>query len=520
MIKLLKVLTFSVLLSFSVASRMKGREEDSNEEIYLNRNKRMRRGFEAYDEDGSDGNDFGVQTVTGMLRTTGFNSEPVDPAMRIIDSNIIKMTERQLETFIDESFFKLDFNTLKHLHKRGLLDDSVTEDHLISLCRTYNTKAHEILEYLINNNVPSVAVVCRESLANLLIICISRSFRTFKLLWERFDGYLLSKSSLGDILYQAANGYFHESYDLVMDSQKLSSNFPQLMKNVFNQASLNFRSQSALNFLMFKNIAFKDYLNIPTRINILAIAAKICNRELTEYILREEDIKEDLMKSTKTPWLLAIHSDCFEVLQVYMQEFAIVNPFIAAKHALKLDKPNVIAFLLGKGILDQEMLTKIALFALDTGDIGLISQCIRCGFDVENVLVEGDVSLFNYAIMRNNVDFVKLFIEDCKIDVNKVHEKRDPKDSTLMIFTCLYYARSREMVQLLSKRGADLDFVNMIFNANGGVVTAATKMHLAAQAVQVGVYETLRELGANTKIEDERGATAEEIFDGLDDLYS
>lgn len=498
---------------------MKFREVASDEEIYSNRNKRIRRGFEACDDDGDEESDFGVQTVTGLLRTTGFNNEPVDTAVRILDNNIIRMTQRQLENFIDESFFTFDFNTLKHLHKRGLLDDSVTEDHLVSLCRSHNTKAHEILNYLINNNVPSVDVVCRESLGKLLKLCISKSFQSVKLLWERFDGYLLPLASLSNIIYQAANGFYHESYDLVMDSQKYSLNLAQLMKNVFNQASLDFHSQSALNFLMLRNVPFKDYLSITSRINILSIAAKICNRELTEYILREEDIKEDLLKSIKSFWLLAIHSDCFEVLQVYMEEFAIVEPFIAAKSALKLDKPIVIALLLNKGYLDQAILRKIALFALDTSDIGLIRQCILNGLDVEIDFVESAFNFFNQAIIRNNVEFVKLCIEECKIDVNQVYEKRDPKDSSLLIFTCLYHARSREMVEFLSKQGADLDFVHLIINVNGAVVSAATKMHLAAKAVQVGIYETLRELGANPKIKDERGASADEIFDGLDDLY-
>lgn len=514
MIQLLKVLIFSALFSFSFASRINSREEDSDEEKRLNSNKRLRRGPDSFNNYEID---YGVKAMTGMMKTTGLVSEPVDPALKAFNDKVAGLTDRQLQNVIDDSFFNLKFDFLKYLHKRGLLDDNVNGDHLFSLCRSFNSTSFEILEYLIKNNIPSAIRACnRELLVNLLKNCTITSLKKFKLLWCKFDGHLLPFETQRDILYMAAANHANGAYSLILRSQNSPDIASQLIKSVFNRASIGFNSESIWNFFMNRGVSFQDNLSLSYRVDLLTYAARNCKVELTEYLLGEESTLEGLINSEFKPWQIALQNDCTEILRVYMKNFEIAPVEFVIQHAFKMDKPSIVEFLKAEGYFSQENLENVAVLAMNSNDFGIISQCILHGLDVKKASYKRGINLFNIAVMRDNLASVEYFLDACDIDVNKVYEKVDPNDYSEMIFTCLYYANSREMVKLLARKGADLNFVHIMFDVNGDVISEFTRMNLAAEARETDVYEALEELGADPNINNEKGDTSSEIYDSCE----
>lgn len=283
------LLVLSVLVNFITASNL--RDEDCDEERRLNKSKRVKR-----EANTNTSYDFGINTVTSLLRTTGLDTQII-PAL-----DIFNMTDREIESVIDEAFFELKFDEIKFLYNRGLLDEKVTNDHMSLLCRNRSSEAFEIIKYLLENKVESAISVCREYLTRYLPISMNVNFEIFKILWDNFGSQSLDKKSEAIILSVAASNYNNEAYEFILSRQgNNSDSFHELMTISLSLCTSIVSDQNALKFFMKKRINFKDFSSIDTRIKILMNAARTCEPEFTEYILNDEDMRGPLIQSQKAP---------------------------------------------------------------------------------------------------------------------------------------------------------------------------------------------------------------------------
>jgi hypothetical protein len=484
------------------------RQEDSDEERRENKSKRSRREILPL-----TGDVFGIDRMTFVLSTTGLAA--VDPTMMEFYNRIVVMTDREKSAVVDEAFQFFKFEELKYLHKLEILNGNVTEDYLTLLCQSINPVSFDILKYLLDNEI-DVSIV-KKSLLNCLMTCSLTNFEKFKMFWIKFEGHLLPKSSIANILFVIVNNRMDQAYDLVMSSFEESSAVKEILGQSLSSTVINKSSFEALNFFMSKSIPFKNYLALNSRISILNLAAQFCNLQLTEYVLKEENIKDQLMKTKRPPWIDAIQNDCPTILKVYIENILEISIFDLVKISMMLDKKGVIDYLKNLGYFDQCILMMIAKTGIDADYLEIVEKCIEHGLDVNGVFIEDDVNIFNYAVMRNTLNIVKLFLNNCNVDINRVYERR--KESNVEFFTSLYFVRTKEMVTVFYSHGADLNFIHTILNSHGSVVQSGTKMSFAAKAFQVGVYQKLLDCGANPMIPNESGNLAGEILDEYNDLY-
>lgn len=501
MAKLKVILVLLCVINFVLASR--GRSVTFDDEHKVS-SKRIKREY-SYSPNSEDD----VNEIAKLLNDVSMAEKAKEPAVDKLKKVLLYLDDAKMQQVIDEIVFSKKWQMLELMSSYVNLENVINFDHFTWICCSECPESLRALQFIVSLG-SVVQGLCQKNAVFLLKLTVD-NFEKFRVLWDAFRDDLL-ENDFAEILMKIASVKNENIFNLI---QATDRNVIPLNKAL----GLSLKcppNYGAFNFLLNRGASVAS-LSLEQKLAALVAAAKEGDIKMTYRLLRDNEVFNGLGKVK--PWINAVkNGDCPLIVGHYLNYDGIVNVLELIYTATKYKRIETLALLKDRNLLTSESLISMAAKAAMEDDLNFFKACIDLGLEVHDS--KDNSSLLGIAVKHDALKIVKELLETHSVEVNQVIEYYDSTEKCTLRVTCLYYAKSIDMITLLSKHGADLDFKHTKIDGNGEVLSAKTRLHMATCSAAMTIYSHLIELGADASITDEYGCTAKTVFDDLDQLYS
>lgn len=482
------------ILSLTSASSFK----DDEEKLLPHFNKRSRRSHDIIDED--------LPPVTHDFIAN-------DPILRFCYENIPRMSRRELSGMFDEAINNENFGLIKVMSLKVNFDEMVHSDQIESLCRSQSEVSLNILDFVLDK-IRLTDEFIDENLVNWLNCCVPFGFKKFQLFWEAFNcGETLPIISLAGVLTEISSYESMDFYKFVLEKIggfKSEKFIIILIKAVVR--CIMFRNSDVINFLLENGLSL-SILDLSHKIKIVIMATNTNNLSLLNFLLGDNEVLSNLRVMEISPWIMAVQRDHPEIVDAYIKAIPMINKENLIMTAFSHKSRQVLKYFKTIVILTDEILFKMAVAAIKSKNLDAMKFLYHVGIPIEASDSNG-WNLLTISVDQDAIRIVEFLIRTCGMNPNGINGKHDT-EVTLTSFTPIYYAKSPEMVRLLSKTGAEVNAKFEIFALNGVIIKSTTALHKAASESNLKMFTALMKNGADMTIADDAGITNESFWYGI-----
>jgi ankyrin repeat protein len=349
--------------------------------------------------------------------------------------DFIKNSDLKIELLIIATK-KEDVNLLEDLLKKLRIDFQTPESRLI---------LSQLLDYSLMNNHKKIAnhLIKKYLSSEELSIKLEKNNQLLKEIFidaikNGEYGYDLIKKFLSsdfDVNFVDERDFLPIHHFLIYSNQDSDDHLEILTKLIAKTANINHPSKegiTALDIALHGNYFKTTCLLLDCdRIRLNYENIKSLNRFIDEFSFEEKNI---LIRKINERFYNALEKDQIDEALNLIKNFNFIKTIEGTFSGNKITSLN-----------------KIAIRAVDEGDLDTIKKLQEFKFDLSNVVDYRRLSLVHIATIKNNLEMLKILIEDAKISPNSTNTKGE----TILHRAC--YLGHNEIVKYLLEKKCNID---------------------------------------------------------------
>ena len=349
--------------------------------------------------------------------------------------DVIQSSDLKIELLIIATK-KEDINLFEDLLKKLGIDYQAPESRLA---------LSQLLDYSLMNNHKKIAnhLIKKYLSSEELSIKLQKNNQLLKEIFidaiknGEYEYDLIKKflSSDFDVNFVDERGFLPIHHFLIYSNQDSDDHLEILTNLIAKTANINHHSKegkTALDIALHGNYFKTTCLLLDCdRIRLNYENIKSLNRFIDEFSYTEKNI---LIRKINERFYNALEKDQIDEALNLIKNFNFIKTIEGTFTGNKITSLN-----------------KIAIRAVDEGDLDIIKKLQELKFDLSNVVDYKGLSLVHIATIKNNLEMLKILIEDVKISPNSTNAKGE----TILHRAC--YLGHNEIVKYLLEKNCNID---------------------------------------------------------------